>query len=100
MAGMPLVSTPVDHQHAALQAVAGAELPRDMPCFRDPDNLIYGKAEAGGAPPRGYELKSHPPGGDGGPWGHARPPPPPPQPRLPPPLARAAPRIPLLGATR
>ena len=47
MAGAYVVSTPVDHQHAALRAVSGHELPGDMPCFRDPDNLVYGKAEAG-----------------------------------------------------
>src|ERR1700730_14045199 len=47
MAGAFVVSTPVDHQHAALHAVEGAELPQNMPCFRDPDNLIYAKAEAG-----------------------------------------------------
>src|ERR1700737_4511836 len=56
MAGAFVVSTPVDHQHAALQAVAGSELPHDMPCFRDPDNLISGKAEAGGMMLGGYEL--------------------------------------------
>src|SRR5256884_6739797 len=48
MAGAYIVSTPVDHQHAALLAVPGHEIAHDMPCFRDPDNLIYGKAEAGG----------------------------------------------------
>ena len=26
----------------------GHEVPRDAPCFRDPDNLVYGRAEAGG----------------------------------------------------
>src|SRR4029077_16631855 len=48
MAGVQVVSTPVDHQHAALRAVPGHELPNDMPCFRDPDNLVYGKSEAEG----------------------------------------------------
>src|SRR5256714_7174013 len=52
MAGAIVVSTPVDHQHAALQAVEGAELPQTMPCFRDPDHPIYGKAAAAG-PRRG-----------------------------------------------
>jgi len=56
MAGAFIVSTPVDHQHAALLAVAGHELPHDMPCFRDPDNLIYGKSEAGGVVLGGYEA--------------------------------------------
>src|SRR5258706_873954 len=54
MAGAFVVSTPVDHQHAALLAVAGHDMPHDMPCFRDPDNLIYGKAEAGGMVLGGY----------------------------------------------
>src|SRR5439155_412756 len=56
MAGAFVVSTPVDHQHAALLAVRGHEMPHDMPCFRDPDNLIYGKAEAGGMVLGGSEL--------------------------------------------
>ena len=34
----------------------GSELPRDMPCFRDPDNLVYGKSEHGGMVFGGYEL--------------------------------------------
>src|SRR6266852_2722058 len=55
MAGAIIVSTPVDHQHAALRAVPGHEVPHDMPCFRDPDNLVYGKAEAGGVVLGGYE---------------------------------------------
>ena len=33
----------------------GHELPRDMPCFRDPDNLVYGKSEPGGMLFGGYE---------------------------------------------
>src|SRR5437879_6309507 len=71
MAGAFVVSTPVDHQHAALRAVEGAELPRDMPCFRDPDNLVYGKAEAGGMVLGGYELDPHARWIDGVPWDRA-----------------------------
>src|SRR6266571_4038407 len=71
MAGAFVVSTPVDHQHAALRAVAGAELPRDMPCFRDPDNLVYGKAESGGVVLGGYELNPNARWIDGVPWEHA-----------------------------
>ena len=71
MAGAFVVSTPVDHQHAALQAVEGAELPQNMPCFRDPDNLIYGKAEAGGVVLGGYELNPNARWIDGVPWDHA-----------------------------
>src|ERR1700682_3070545 len=58
MAGAYIVSTPVDHQHAALLAVPGHELPHDMPCFRDPDNLVYGKSEAGGVVLGGYEAET------------------------------------------
>ena len=54
--GAWIPSTPVDHQHIALKAVPGSELPRDMPCFRDPDNLVYGKSEQGGMVFGGYEL--------------------------------------------
>jgi 4-methylaminobutanoate oxidase (formaldehyde-forming) len=71
MAGATVVSTPVDHQHAALQAVEGAKLPQTMPCFRDPDNLVYGKAEAGGVVLGGYELNPNARWIDGVPWEHA-----------------------------
>src|SRR2546426_2007613 len=71
MAGAFVVSTPVDHQHAALQAVEGAELPQNMPCFRDPDHLTHGKAEAGGVVLGGYELGPHARWIDGVPWEHA-----------------------------
>jgi len=71
MIGAFIPSTPVDHQHVALKAVPGHELPNDMPCFRDPDNLVYGKAEHGGMLFGGYE--SNPPARwlDGVPWDHA-----------------------------
>jgi 4-methylaminobutanoate oxidase (formaldehyde-forming) len=71
MAGAFLVSTPVDHQHAALRAVPGHELPHDMPCFRDPDNLVYGKSEAGGVVLGGYESDPVARWIDGVPWEHA-----------------------------
>jgi glycine cleavage system aminomethyltransferase T/glycine/D-amino acid oxidase-like deaminating enzyme len=64
-------STPVDHQHVALRAVAGHELPDDMPCFRDPDNLVYGKSEHGGMLFGGYEAEPHARWLDGVPWEHA-----------------------------
>ena len=47
MVGARLPSVPVDHQHVLMQAVPGAEVPRGSPCFRDTDNLVYGKDEAG-----------------------------------------------------
>src|SRR4051812_12212968 len=71
MAGASLVSIPVEHQHVALAAVDGNELPRDLPCFRDPDYLVYGKSEAGGVLFGGYE---HDPAArwlDGVPWEHS-----------------------------
>lgn len=70
MAGAFIPSVPVDHQHVAMQAVAGHELPRDGPCFRDPDNLVYGKPEAGGMLIGGYEHDPTARWADGVPWDH------------------------------
>ena len=70
LAGVRVPSTPVDHQHIALKAVPGSELPRDMPCFRDPDNLVYGKSEAGGMVFGGYEPDPVARWVDGAPWEH------------------------------
>ncbi|HEV2027801.1 MAG TPA: FAD-dependent oxidoreductase [Candidatus Dormibacteraeota bacterium] len=97
MAGAFIVSTPVDHQHAALLAVAGHELPHDMPCFRDPDNLIYGKSEAGGVVLGGYEADPVARWIDGVPWDHAGTSLPPDQARFEPLLAGAARRFPFMG---
>ena len=94
MAGAFVVSTPVDHQHAALLAVPGHELPHDMPCFRDPDNLVYGKAEAGGMVLGGYESNPVARWIDGVPWDHAGKSLPPDQARFEPLLAGAARRFP------
>src|SRR5689334_11313113 len=96
MAGAFVVSTPVDHQHAALLAVPGHEMPHDMPCFRDPENLVYGKAEAGGMVLGGYELNPIARWIDGVPWGHAGTSLPPDQARFEPLLAGAARRFPFL----
>jgi 4-methylaminobutanoate oxidase (formaldehyde-forming) len=71
MVGGFIPSTPVDHQHIALKAVPGSELPRDMPDFRDPDNLVYGKSENGGMVFGGYELDPVSRWEDGVPWDHA-----------------------------
>src|SRR5690242_14974980 len=94
MAGASVVSTPVDHQHAALLAVPGHELPHDMPCFRDPDNLVYGKAEAGGMVLGGYESNPVARWIDGVPWDHAGTSLPPDQARFEPLLQGAARRFP------
>jgi len=96
MAGAFVVSTPVDHQHAALLAVRGHEVPHDMPCFRDPDNLIYGKAEAGGIVLGGYEANPVARWIDGVPWDHAGTSLPPDQARFEPLLTGAARRFPFL----
>src|SRR5215213_9554076 len=71
MVGAFIPSTPVDHQHVALKAVPGSELPADMPAFRDPDNLVYGKAEHGGMLFGGYENEPHARWLEGVPWEHA-----------------------------
>src|SRR5256885_6852576 len=93
MAGAFVVSTPVDHQHAALLAVPGHEMPHDMPCFRDPDNLVYGKSEAGGMGLGGYEQNPVARWIDGVPWEHAGVSLPPDQARFEPLLAGAARRF-------
>ena len=97
MAGATVVSTPVDHQHAALRAVPGHELPGDMPCFRDPDNLVYGKAEAEGVILGGYESDPVARWIDGVPWDHSGTSVPPDQARFEPLLRGAAQRFPFLG---
>ena len=71
MAGAFAPSVPVDHQHIALHAVSGHELDRDMPCFRDTDNLVYGRSEAGGVLFGGYEPNPVARWVDGVPWDHA-----------------------------
>ena len=70
MVGAFVCSIPVDHQHVALHAVEGHELPRDTPCFRDTDNLVYGKAESGGVLFGGYEPNPVSRWEDGVPWEH------------------------------
>ncbi|HEY5188016.1 MAG TPA: FAD-dependent oxidoreductase [Solirubrobacteraceae bacterium] len=70
MAGAHLASVPVDHQHVLMAAVPGDEVPRDSPCFRDPDNLVYGKGEAGGMLIGGYEGDPVARWTHGVPWEH------------------------------
>src|SRR5881227_2223547 len=96
MAGAFVVSTPVDHQHAALLSVPGHDMAHDMPCFRDPDNLVYGKSEAGGMVLGGYEQNPVARWIDGVPWDHAGVSLPPDQARFEPLLAGAARRFPFL----
>ena len=70
MVGAFACSIPVDHQHIALHAVEGEELARETPCFRDTDNLVYGKAETGGVLFGGYEPNPVSRWHDGVPWEH------------------------------
>src|SRR6185437_4466604 len=70
MVGAFTCSIPVDHQHIALHAVEGHELPHETPCFRDTDNLVYGKAESGGVLFGGYEPNPVSRWVDGVPWEH------------------------------
>jgi len=70
MAGLHIPSTPVDHQHIALRAVPGNEFAHETPCLRDPDNLVYMRAEAGGLVIGGYEPNTLARWIDGVPWEH------------------------------
>jgi 4-methylaminobutanoate oxidase (formaldehyde-forming) len=70
MVGAFVCSVPVDHQHIALHAVEGHVLPHGTPCFRDTDNLVYGKAESGGVMFGGYEPNPVSRWEDGVPWDH------------------------------
>ncbi len=97
MVGAFIPSTPVDHQHVALKAVPGSELPREMPCFRDPDNLVYGKSEHGGMVFGGYELDPRSRWEDGVPWEHAAQSLPPDWERFAPLMAGAIRRFPFLA---
>ena len=97
MVGAFIPSTPVDHQHIALKAVPGSELPREMPCFRDPDNLVYGKSEHGGMVFGGYELDPVSRWEDGVPWEHAAQSLPPDWERFAPLMAGAIRRFPFLA---
>ena len=70
MVGAHLTSVPVDHQHVLMHAVDGHEVPLGSPCFRDTDNLVYGKGEAGGMLIGGYEPDPAVRWTDGVPWSH------------------------------
>jgi 4-methylaminobutanoate oxidase (formaldehyde-forming) len=74
MVGARLTSVPIEHQHVLMHAVDGHEVPLGSPCFRDTDNLVYGKSEAGGMLIGGYEHNPVVRWIDGVPWSHgARP---------------------------
>ena len=70
MAGVVIPSTPVIHQHIALEPVDGHEIPGDSPTFRDYDYLVYGRPESGGYLLGGWELDPPACWIDGVPWEH------------------------------
>jgi len=70
MAGVNIPSTPVIHQHIALEPVAGHEIPSGSPTFRDYDYLVYGRPESGGYLVGGWELNPVSCWIDGVPWDH------------------------------
>ena len=70
MVGVYLPTTPVDHQHIAVKAVTGHEFPKNTPCLRDPDNLVYMREEQGGLVIGGYEPNPLARWIDGVPWEH------------------------------
>ena len=70
MVGVSLPTTPVDHQHITLKAVPGHEFPKNTPCLRDPDNLVYMREEQGGLVIGGYEPNPPARWIDGTPWEH------------------------------
>lgn len=70
MAGVAIPSTPVIHQHIALEPVEGHEIPGESPTFRDYDYLVYGRPESGGYLVGGWELDPPACWIDGVPWEH------------------------------
>jgi len=70
MAGISIPCTPVVHQHIAMEAVPGSEVPADSPTFRDYDYLVYGRPEGGSYLVGGWEMHPSAIWIDGVPWDH------------------------------
>jgi len=70
MAGVSIPSTPVVHQHIALEPVPGHKIPGDSPIFRDYGRLVYCRPEGGGYLVGGWEKKPPACWVDGVPWEH------------------------------
>jgi 4-methylaminobutanoate oxidase (formaldehyde-forming) len=68
MAGVSLPITPLIHQHLATKPIPGYELPRQTPCLRDPENLVYLREEVGGFLIGGFERAPVAWSVDGVPW--------------------------------
>jgi sarcosine dehydrogenase len=59
LAGSDLAVSPVEHQYVVTERIA--ELPPDLPTFRDPDARFYVKPETGGLVVGGWEVGSRVP---------------------------------------
>lgn len=57
MAGVNLPMTPLVHQHLTTRPILNYELPKNTPCFRDPENLVYLREEAHGFLIGGFERE-------------------------------------------
>ena len=68
MVGVGLPVIPLLHQHLTVKPIAGYELPRDTPCLRDPENLVYMREEVGGFLIGGFEKEPAAWRVDGVPW--------------------------------
>ncbi len=68
MVGARLPIIPLVHQHLATKPIPGHELPRDTPCLRDPENLVYMREEVGGFLIGGFEQSPVAWAVDGVPW--------------------------------
>ena len=55
-AGVRLPITPLVHQHLTTKPISGHALPRDTPCLRDPEHLVYMREEVGGFLIGGFET--------------------------------------------
>lgn len=67
MVGINLPMTPLGHQHLLVR-VPGFTFPKDTPCLRDPENLVYMRQEVGGMLIGGFELEPREWAMDGVPW--------------------------------
>ncbi len=67
MLGVNLPMTPLGHQHL-LARVPDFTFPKNTPCLRDPENLVYMREEVGGMLIGGFELEPREWAMDGVPW--------------------------------
>ena len=67
MVDVNLPMTPLGHQHL-LARVPNFTFPKNTPCLRDPENLVYMREEVGGMLIGGFELEPREWAMDGVPW--------------------------------